>query len=95
MQLHMSSFSVGELIQGSIGIYRDNVRKIIVYIQLILSFIKSLFKISGTFVGAHARRDLNDEGTNVTGTHSNIERMMLSSHEKFQAATCVWVSSCL
>ena len=74
-QLHMSSFSVGESIQGSIGTYRDNGCKFIVYIQLILSFIKSLFKMSGTFVGTHAWR-FPDAGTNVTDAHSNIERMM-------------------
>ena len=46
-------FSVGESIQGSIGTHRDSIRKFIVYIQLILSFIKKLFH--GTFVGTHAR----------------------------------------
>ena len=54
MQLHVSSFTVGESIQGSIGTYRDYIHKFIVYIQLLLSLIKSLFKNGATFTGTHA-----------------------------------------
>ena len=38
MQLHVNSFSVGYLIQGLIGTYRDNIHKFIMYIHLILKF---------------------------------------------------------
>ena len=39
MQLHTSIFSVGHLIQGSIGTYGDNIHKFMVYVLLILSLI--------------------------------------------------------
>ena len=59
------------------------------YIQLISSFIKV------EHLRVHMPNDLPDMGPNVMGAHSNIERMMQSLHEKFQAAAHVWVSSCL
>ena len=40
MKLQAYSFSVGQLIQESIGTYRNNIRDVIVYVLLILSFIK-------------------------------------------------------
>ena len=66
-QLNVSSFSVGQLIQLSIGTFRDNIR---VYTQLILSFIK----VEHSRV--HTPDDLPDVGTNVTGVCLNIEHMM-------------------
>ena len=45
------------------------------YILLRLNFIKSSFKISATFASAHAQ-DMPDAGTNIMGTHLNIEHMM-------------------
>ena len=66
MQLHVSSFSVGESIQGSTRTYRDNVHKFIVYIKLILSFIKSLLKMSGCS-RVHMPDNLPDAGRNITG----------------------------
>ena len=55
--LHASSFSIGQWIQGLIRTYRDNICKFIVYILLILKFsFKNSFKMSITFVGAHARQ---------------------------------------
>ena len=38
-QLHASVFTVGQLIQGSIGTYGYNIHKFIVYVLLILSLI--------------------------------------------------------
>ena len=55
MQLNVSSLSVGQSIWGSIGTYIGNICKIIVYIQLILSFIKKVYsEMSTTFAGTHA-----------------------------------------
>ena len=59
------------------------------YIQLILSFIKV------EHLRVHMPDDLLDVGPIVMGIHSNIEHIMQSLHEKFQAAAHVWVSSCL
>ena len=42
--LHVSSFSVGQSIQGSIGTYRDNIHKFIVYMLLRLNFIKKFIQ---------------------------------------------------
>ena len=54
MKLHTSSFSVGQSIQSSIGTYRDNISKFIVYILLILN--ESLFKMSVTVAMAQSQQ---------------------------------------
>ena len=77
MQLHVTSFLVGESIQGLIGTYKDNVGKFIVYIQLILNFIKKFIQNKWNVRRrVHTPDNLPDVGTNVMGTRSNIERMM-------------------
>ena len=49
-QLHLSSFSVRQSIQGLIGLYRDNIHKFVVFIQLILRLLYKLdyYEIRGS-----------------------------------------------
>ena len=47
------------------------------YMQLLLSFIKV------ECLQVHTPDDFPGMDTNVTGTYSNIEHMMQSSHKKF------------
>ena len=73
---HVSSFSVGQSIQGTIGTYRDNIPKFIVYIQLILSFIKKFIQKWVQRSWVHMPDDLPDVDMTVTGACSNIECMI-------------------
>ena len=67
-------------------IHRENIHKFIVYI------LKVSFKSLSSWV--HTPDNLPDAGTNIMGTHSNIE-CMISSPNNTQPAAHVQVSSCL
>ena len=67
-QLHVSSFSVGQLIQHTETVFKSS--SCVDSMQLILSFIK----VERSQL--HTPDNLPDAGTNVMGARSNIERMM-------------------